>query len=231
MKRKRSIGGGGDGTQYPPIKYEARGGRRPIRIQPLPANNPQDGLIEVADFRRAYGFVESVIAEIAPAKVNRPHRGSPVVAPPPVQLVRIVFDCVSAHWFDNVVPNDLNVAWDSAAIAAGSFRVELVISQAHYQNLNQRLNPIFGNPLPPVAEGTWWDLEIPLPPDPNTGDPILVTFPPVNATNPVSTILSSNCYLFMLTDLGVPHNLVKLRMFSHGWVFFQPPDSPPYPGR
>jgi hypothetical protein len=184
----------------------------------------------VVDYRRSYGFVETLTMYDVPVRVNRSHRGTPYVAAgPPAQRVHVVFDCISAPWFDRL-PNDLNVAWDTVALASQSFRAEILVSTGFFQLLNQRVCPVTGLPMPPIAEGTWWTLTIPPVPTPNVGVPTLLTLP--LSINPVSTILSGDQRLVTLEDLTVPRKLMKLRRFSHGWgLGLQPVDLPPYPGR
>lgn len=200
---------------------------RSVRVQPLPQDDPGDGFVVAVDYALSYGFVDSVTVYDEPVKVNRTRRRDYPVAFPPAQRVHVVFDCVSAQWFDLNVPFNGQYAWDSAAIAANSFHAEFDIPLGWYQSLNQRTSPVSGLPMPAVEEGTWWTLRF----DPFAQYtlPTLLTLP-VSA-NPVSTILSSIRRVDDLADLVVPRNFLRLRRFSHGWGLVPNPSLPPYPGR
>lgn len=216
--------------EFGPKKQRLDRDRRVLRVQPLPDDDQQEGQVAVVDYRRSYGFVDMLTIYDAPVRVNRAHRGSPYFAFGAPQRVHVVFDCISAPWFDRNVPDNLNVAWDTVAAASQSFRAEIDVPVALYQLLNQRLHPVTGLLMPAIDEGTWWMLKIPLAPTGNFSVPALLTLPQSN--NPVSTILSGNQFVAPLEDLTIPRKLMKLRRFSHGWALgFPPADLPPYPGR
>jgi hypothetical protein len=197
------------------------------RVTALNADDTQQGDLFVVRYSRVYGFVESVTRTLEPVRVQRTGRGAPAVMPPPQYTVSIVFDCLSADWFD-AVPDVDAIEWDTVSLVAHSCRVELMISDAVHDDLNQRQFPVFGGQLPPVAEGSWWELKLePLPQTPQW--PVFLTWPTL--INPVSTILQHAWDIMELKDLTVPRGLLKLRLFSHGWDWFAGPDDPPYPGR
>lgn len=197
------------------------------RVTVLNADDTQQGDLFVVRYSRVYGFVESVTRMLEPVRVQRTGRGAPAVMPPPQYSVSIVFDCLSADWFD-AEPDVDAIAWDTVSVVAHSCRVELMISDAAHGWLNQRQFPVFGGPLPPVAEGSWWELKLEVPPQ-TPQWPVFLTWPTL--INPVSTILQQASDMMELKDLTVPRGLLKLRRFSHGWDWFAGPDDPPYPGR
>lgn len=229
-KRSRAVEDPGQGDDGAPNAPRSPKRRKHARIDRLDADDQQQGQLLATDTDRWYGFVESVSLHDAPVRVHRAHRGSPAgAALPGPQRVSVVFDCLSADWFDNQVPDDLNIAWDTVAMVAYSCRAELLIDLGYFNLLNQRLHPVTAWPLPHIAEGTWWELRLAtVIPPPNLA--VMLTLP--DSPNPVSTILSARRVLAELTDLTVPRQLMKLRRFSHGWGIFGPgPDDPPYPGR
>ena len=197
------------------------------RVTVLNDNDNRQGDVFVVRYSRVYGFVESVTRTTEPVRVHRTGRGAAAVLPQPQYTVAIVFDCLSPDWFDNEPDVDA-IAWDTVSVVAHSCRVELIVSDAAYDWINQRQLPVFGQQVPPLAEGSWWELKLEAPQQ-TPQWPILLTWPTL--INPVSTILQHARDMMELKNLTVPRGLLKLRLFSHGWDWFPGPDDPPYPGR
>lgn len=213
-----------------PIEQPPTKRRREATVPPQDVNDDQQGQVLAADRYRWYGFVESVTQHEAPVRVGRRHRGDPVAAVQQAPTrVSVVFDCLAAEWFDNQVPYDLNIAWDTVSVAASSCRAEILLNINYFNLMNQRQSPVSGLPLPVIEEGSWWELRLDATADP-ANIAVLLTVP--YSDNPVSTILSPRNVMAGLVDLTVPKQLIKLIRFSHGWGVFGPgPNDPPYPGR
>lgn len=204
----------------PPLEeFEQPLKKKVCKLNAIPVSqvDVHPGDLLVFDPPQLYGLLERIKVEPTAATANAPS----------VPVAHLMFDCFRSGWYDTL--SDDPAQWPAlttVAQVASSRMIEVILTQAELEVVNQRAMAVTQAQMSPLTEGTWWWLKLATDFQPAPYIASIGYFPLPDDTNPVSVVFSEQTGLQLLVDLLLPQPMARLRHLSHGWAFLTGEDLP-----